>query len=124
MLEKQFAIQIALQRGTVYLELDLVPCSQLEWNVLRAAFDKRSFAIVECPEDEIVLGAVEPDREVVAVRLDVEQNSRATIEHTANHLELHGDRSVREFRNVPGDRDREVGERVDVVDELLVSRAV
>src|SRR5262245_31641173 len=123
-IEQTLAVQPSFELGSMYGDLDLMPFVQLERHVLGALLDEFADAFVERPEHQVVLLAVEAHRQVVAVRLEVEEDSGAFIQLAFNHLELHADFAVSEIRNIPGDRIGEVGEGLHVVYELFVARAV
>src|SRR6185436_3811933 len=100
-----------------------VPLLQLQRHVVRAFFHEAALAAPESPEDEVVLLAVEAHGEVVAVRLEVEEDAGALIELPAEETETHGDLPAGEIGDLLRDGVREIRVRLHAVDELLVLRA-
>src|SRR6185369_2357988 len=62
--------------------------------------------------------------QIVAVRLQVEEDARALVEGAAEELEADGDLAVLEIVDAGRHGVREVGEGLDVVDELFVAGAI
>src|SRR5436189_6389223 len=85
-----------------------VPLAHLQMDVVQALLDEAALAALERPEHQVVLFAVEADGEVIAVRLQIEQNAGALVELPAEEAEADGDLAVLEIVDVPGHRVREV----------------
>src|SRR5207237_400947 len=62
--------------------------------------------------------------QIIAVRFHVEEEARAPVERAAHYLESHRDLAVLEIVDALVDGDREIGERLHALDELLVARTV
>src|SRR3954452_277545 len=118
------AVEPAFELGAVDGDLDRVPLLVGNVDVLGSLLDEAALALVERPEHEIVLLAVESHGEVIPVRLQVEKDAGALIEAAAEDLETHRDLAVVEVVDVLSYGVREVSEGLDVVDELLVARAI
>src|SRR5438874_6296208 len=122
--EQMLTVEKSVELRAVDADLDLVPGPELERDVLAAPLDEASLPVVERPENEVVLRAIEPHGEIIAVRLEIEHDAGAAIEGAADHLKADRDLAVLEVLDVLGDGDREVRECFDIVDEFLVTRAV
>src|ERR1041384_1509307 len=105
-------------------DLEGVPRFHLQWNVLVSLLHEAALAFQERPEHDVVFLAVETHRQVVAARLQVEKNACALVELTRNELEAHRDLAIVKIIDILGNGIREISERLDVVDELLVTRAI
>src|ERR1051325_11460041 len=122
--EELLAVEEALKLHAVHCDLERMLGPELQGDVLGAALHELSLAGVERPQDDVVFRAVEAHGEIVAVRLDVEEDAGAPIERTADHLKAYGDLAVLEVVDPLRHGDGEVGERLDALDELLVPRAI
>src|SRR5215469_3793595 len=95
-LEQKLAVEPALELRTVHGDLHVLPGLHGKRDFFAAALDELAHALIEGPEDEVVFLAVEADGEVVAVRLEVEEDAGALVERAVHHLEAHGDFAVAE----------------------------
>ena len=93
-------------------------------DVLRAFFDEAALARFECPEDEVVLLAVEANGEVIAVCFQIEEDSGALIELSGQEAEANRDLAVAEIVNVLCHGIGKVCVGLHAVDELFVLGAV
>ena len=87
-------------------DLHAMPFADLQVHVVRALLHEAAFAALERPEHEVVLFAVEAHGQVVAVRLEVEEDAGALIELAAHQAEAHRDLTVLEVRDVLAPRRR------------------
>src|SRR5207237_8051305 len=90
-LEQELVVEPAAQLRSLHGNLHPMPLSHLNVHVVHALLDEAALAALEGPEHEVVLFTVEADGEVVAVRLEVEQDPGALIELPAEEAEAHGD---------------------------------
>ena len=122
-LQVELAVEIAGDLGPLDRDLEVVPLARRRRGVADP-FDRGTLALLEFPQHEIVLERIGADRQVVAVGLEIEQDSGALIDAADDALEPHRDFAVAEIRDVLGDDVGEIGERLDAVEELGVAVAV
>src|SRR5712692_10434625 len=92
-LEIELAIEIALYLVARDADFEVVPlpgCGRC----VSDPFDRRSPAFFELPKDQIVFKAVRPDRQVVAVGLEIEQDAGALIDAARQPFEAHADFTI------------------------------
>src|SRR5215203_2235146 len=87
-------------------------------------FHRRPLALLEFPENKIVLQGICPDRQIIAVRLEIEEDSGALIDAPRNSFEAHAELAVSEILNVFRHRIWEIGIGLNAVEEFDVSVAV
>ena len=81
-----FAVQRRLELCALNGDLQRVPRIHLQWNVLHPLLNETALTFYKRPEHHVVFLAVEAHREIVAVRLQIEQDSGALIELPATSL--------------------------------------
>ena len=87
-------------------------------------FHRGPLAFLEFPQDEIVLQGICAHGEIVAVRLEVEQDPGALIDAAGNAFEAHGDLAIAEVRNVLGNDIGEIRIGLNPVEEFGIAVAV
>src|SRR5713101_1373729 len=87
-------------------------------------FDRSPLSVYELPQDEIVLQGVGTDGQVVAVRLQIEQNTRALVNAPRQRLEAHADLAVPEVLDPRSYCVGVVREGLHVIEEFRVTVAV
>src|SRR5829696_8152839 len=97
------AVEIALDLGAVDPDFELVP---LLGRGRRAAypFDRGALALFELPQHEVVFQAVGADRQVVAIWLEIEQDSGTLIDAARQSLKAHRDLAACKIFDVGNDR--------------------
>src|SRR5262249_53614475 len=124
-LEREVAVDPGFEVGARDGHLELVPAVALEHPPpFGTALDRSADAIVELPQDDVVLGVVITDGEPIAVWFDVEENARTAIQVAGYRLEVHADRAVAEVVDAFENGDWVVGKLFRVVHQLFVRRAV
>src|SRR5262245_62116646 len=88
-LEVELAIEIALDLGTGDADFQVVPLAARRRRV-PDPLHRRALAFLELPQHEIVLEAVGPHGEIIAVGLEIEQDAGALIDAAGNALEANG----------------------------------
>src|SRR5262249_31977394 len=81
-------------------------------------------ALLSCLQHTISFQGICADGEIVAVRLEVEQDSGALIDAAGNAFKAHGDFAVAEVRNVLGDDIGEIRVGLNAVEEFGIAVAV
>ena len=113
-----------MQRRSRDRDLHRVPVAERDVDVLGAFLHEAALAAFERPEHQVVLFAVEADRQVIAVRFQIEEDAGALIELACEQSEADRDFAVAKIIDVLRHGIWEVRVRLDAVDELLVLRAV
>src|SRR5262245_58098086 len=122
-LEIELAIEIALDLGAGDADLQVVPLAARRRRVPNPLHG-RALAFLKLPEDQIVLEAVGPNGQVVAIGLEIEQNAGALVDPAGDALEANGNLSRSEIRHVLGNRVGEVGIGLNAVEKLRIALAV
>jgi len=89
-LQIELAVEIALDLVARDADFEVVPLPGCGRRV-SDPFDRRPPAFLELPKDQIVFKAVRPDRQVVAVGLEIEQDAGALIDATRQAFEADAD---------------------------------
>src|SRR5437870_9266982 len=89
--EQELVVEVAAQLRPAHSDLHPVPLAELQRHVVRALLHEAALSLLEGPEHEVVLLAVEADRQVIAVRFQVEEDAGALIELAAEEAEAHRD---------------------------------
>src|SRR6266511_681552 len=117
------AVQIALDRCSFHGEPQVVPlagrCRRVPYPLHRTAL-----AVLELPQNQVVLERVCPQGQVVAVRLQVEQNPGSLVDAAFDALEPHGNLAFAEVFDAGRHGVGEVGVGGDVVEKLGITLAV
>src|SRR5215471_3367512 len=92
-LEVELAVEPALDLGAGDADFQVVPLAGRGRGVADP-FDRRAPALLELPQHQIVLEAVGANGEVVAVRLEIEQDAGALVDPAGDALEPHRDLAV------------------------------
>ncbi len=79
---------------------------------------------MELPQPDVVFRVVVPHRQPIAVRLDVEQDSRSAVGLATHGLELDANRAVGEIVDAAQHGHRIVGKLLGIVHQLFVACAV
>src|SRR4051794_4029235 len=85
---------------------------------------RRALAVLELPQDEVVLQAIGADGQIVAVGLEVEQDAGALVDAPRNAFEAYADLALAEVLNVACDRVREVRIGLNTVEKFGIAVAV
>ncbi len=87
-------------------------------------FDRRPPAFLELPKDQIVFKAVRPDRQVVAVGLEIEQDAGALIDATRQAFEADADFPVLEVFDILSHDIRIIGISLNAIEKFRVTIAI
>jgi hypothetical protein len=93
-LKIKLAVEIGLDLRACDADLEIVPLARRGRRVANP-FDLGATAFLELPRHQVVFEAIGPDRQVVAVRFEIEQDAGALIDTPGQPLETDGDFSVR-----------------------------
>src|SRR5215470_19271195 len=86
MLQVKLAVEISRDLGPGDVDLEVVPLAG-RGRRIAYPFHRRALAFLEFPQDQIVLQGICADGEIVAVRLEVEQDSGTLIDAAGNAFE-------------------------------------
>src|SRR5262247_1687392 len=103
-----FPVERALDVFASHDELETVPLA-CSGRGVADPLDGAAFAVDDLPEDEIVLERICPDRQVVAIWFEIEQDAGALVDAALERLEPHGDLALAEVIDALGDRIGVVG---------------
>src|SRR5262245_65756836 len=81
MLQVELAVEIGRDLGPGDVDLEVVPLAG-RGRRIAYPFHRRALAFLEFPQDQIVLQGICADGEIVAVRLEVEQDSGTLIDRS------------------------------------------
>src|SRR5262245_39543615 len=87
-------------------------------------FYRGALALFEFPEHEIVFEWIGTQRQVITVRLEIEQNPRSLIDTAGNSLKAHGNLAVTKIVYVLGHDIREISIGLHAVEKFGVALAV
>src|SRR5690349_611970 len=83
--------------------------------------DGGALAFLELPQHEIVFETVGPDRQVVPVRLEIEQDSGALIDTARQSLKAHGEFTAREILDTRQNGVGKISVGLHTIEELRIS---
>src|SRR2546423_13719754 len=83
-----------------------------------------ALAFLEFPKNKIVLKRVCPDRQIVAIGLEVEEDSGALIDAARNSFETHTELTVAEVLDVFRHRVGEIGIGLNAIEKFGISIAI
>src|SRR6476661_2463726 len=119
----ELAVKIALNLGAANLDLEFMPLPRRSRRIAYP-LDRGAFALLEFPQHEVVFQAVGSDGQVVAVRLEIEQDSRALIDTTRQSFKAHRDLTAREILDARHDCIGKVGVCLYTIEKLRVAFAI
>ncbi len=117
------AIEIGPHFRAGDLDLEIMPLSR-GGRCVADPLHRRALALLEFPQDEVVLERIGADGQVIAVGLEVEQDPRALVDAPGNALEAYRDCAVAEIRHVLRDRVGKIRVGLDAIQELGIAVAV
>src|SRR6266567_2930395 len=101
MLQVELAVEIGRDLGSGDADLEVVPLAGWGRRIANP-FHRGPLAFLEFPQDQIIFQRICPDGEIVAVRLEVEQDTGTLIDAAGNTFEAHGDFAIAELGDVFG----------------------
>src|SRR5712671_1882120 len=120
MLQIQFAVQIAFNLRSRDAHLEVMPLAG-RCRSVADPLHRGALAFLEFPKNEIVLKRICSDRQIVAIGLEVEEDSGALIDATGNSFETHGELAVLEVANFFRDGIREIRIGLNAIEKFSVS---
>src|SRR4051794_16608675 len=119
----ELAVEIALDLGAGDPDFEFVP---LPGRGRRIAypFDRGAFALFELPQHQVVFEAVGTDGQVVAIWLEIEQDSSALIDTPRQPLKAYRDLAACEIYDVGHDRVWKVSVGLYAIKKLRVAFAI
>src|SRR4029450_9838644 len=122
-LQVALPVEIAFHRGARDADFELVPLTARGRSVSNP-LHRGALALFELPQHEIIFETVRPDGQIVAVRLQVEQDAGPLIDAAGNGFEGHSGVAIPEILDVLRDGIREIRIGLHPVEKLGVALAV
>src|SRR5215813_9460032 len=93
-LKIELAVEVALDLGPTDPHLEFMPLLRGGRRIAHP-LDRASLALFELPQHEIVLETIGADRQIIAVGLEIEQDSGALVDPAGQSLEAYRDFATR-----------------------------
>src|SRR6476620_921606 len=122
-LQIELAIEVTLNFGPADANLEVVPLVGGGRRVSHPV-DRRALAVLEFPKHEIVLQTVGANCQVIAIRLQIEQDAGTLVDAAGQSLEANRDLAVREILDVGCDHIRKISVGLHAIEELGIAFAV
>src|SRR5258706_5352819 len=123
MLKIELAIEITFNLVADDTDFQVVPLASCRRRVANP-FHRRTSALFELPQHEIVFQAIGPDRQIVTIRFQVEEDTGALVDATREAFETYRDLPVLEVFDVLGHDIRVIGISLDAIEKFRVTLAV